>query len=649
MKRIGIFLLYDTRGRVYEYVEYLLQQILPCLDELVVVSNGFLLEEGRETLRKYTDKILERPNVGFDAAGWKAGMLDFCGMEHLRSFDELILFNDSYFGPLYPFQTIFDEMDSRELDFWGMTSHGAAPSGRNACPYGDRPQYIQTYFMGFRGRLLRDPAFESYWRNLPTFTTFSDLVEKHGCVITQYFSDLGFRWDVYCDTRDLESEEIRKNFSYHMFQTEFMLRERKLPFIKRKTFIMEKSVFLRYGLADSLARSMRYIEEHTDYDTRLIWDYLLDNYNLYDLNQSLNLTRVFDNRFSTAAGVDAPVALIAHLFYEELFDYCLGFIRDFPEGVDIYLTTTSESKKELLAAKCAQMGIRVCDILVAGNRGRELAALLVSCHGIPLRYKYLCFYHDKKSTQKEFASVGSDFGRLLTECILGSRDYVCNILQYFEQNPRLGLLVPPNVYHGSYFASSVNFWTVCYEETRNVLCRLNLDESIIEKAKPPFSVGTAFWCRVDALRPLFEEDWQSEDFPREPLRGDGSISHALERCFPYIAQSQRYYTCTVMPLDYAETEIANFRYMMDATKLALRGTRGLNYSSFYHYVASIQKAKATWGPQKPVTKVVTQVRPMNSAERFEAFKLKCKAVLPTPFWNLLRKAKRKVLHIDEEI
>ena len=126
MKRIGIFLLYDTKGRVYEYVEYLLQQIRPCLEELVIVSNGFLLEESREALHKYTPKILERPNVGFDAAGWREGMLEYCGMDYIRDFDELVLFNDSFFGPFYPFQKIFDEMDARDIDFIG----GSFPATR---------------------------------------------------------------------------------------------------------------------------------------------------------------------------------------------------------------------------------------------------------------------------------------------------------------------------------------------------------------------------------------------------------------------------------------------------------------------------------------------------------------------------------------
>ena len=92
---------------------------------------------------------------------------------------------------------------------------------------------------------------------------------------------------------------------------------------------------------------------------------------------------------------------------------------------------------------------------------------------------------------------------------------------------------------------------------------MNLNEFMIEKQKPPISVATAFWCRVDALKPLFSEEWAWEDFPKESAAGGVFFSRAMERCFPYIAQSQKYYTCTLMPSEYAETEITNFRYMME--------------------------------------------------------------------------------------
>ena len=43
------------------------------------------------------------------------------GWEKLREYDEVVMFIFTIMGPLYPFKTMFDEMSSRDVDFWGIT------------------------------------------------------------------------------------------------------------------------------------------------------------------------------------------------------------------------------------------------------------------------------------------------------------------------------------------------------------------------------------------------------------------------------------------------------------------------------------------------------------------------------------------------
>ena len=79
----------------------------------------------------------------------------------------------------------------------------------------------------------------------------------------------------------------------------------------------------------------------------------------------------------------------------------------------------------------------------------------------------------------------------------------------------------------------------------------------ISGEEPPLApFGSVFWFRVRALDLLFRKGkagtgWQHADFPPEPLPGDGTISHAIERVYPFVAQASGYYPAEVMSTEFA--------------------------------------------------------------------------------------------------
>ena len=50
-----------------------------------------------------------------------------------------------------------------------------------------------------------------------------------------------------------------------------------------------------------------------------------------------------------------------------------------------------------------------------------------------------------------------------------------------------------------------------------------------------FPIGTMFWARPAALKPLFDLGLGWDDYPEEPVPIDGTMLHALERLVPVIA------------------------------------------------------------------------------------------------------------------
>ena len=106
-RRLGIFVFFDKDGLVDDYIVYLLDEICKYLERLIVVCNGSLTKDGKNIFERYSNEIFLRENVGFDVAAWQFALVEKVGAENLKKYDQLILFNDTFYGPFYPFSEIF--------------------------------------------------------------------------------------------------------------------------------------------------------------------------------------------------------------------------------------------------------------------------------------------------------------------------------------------------------------------------------------------------------------------------------------------------------------------------------------------------------------------------------------------------------------
>ncbi|GAB3299797.1 rhamnan synthesis F family protein [Pseudoclavibacter terrae] len=231
-KRLGIFFFFDEQGVVDEYVTTLLDGMQPHLDHVIVVVNGELNDAGRElfTARPGTDLIV-RPNEGFDSWAYKTA-IDSIGWEGLAEYDEFVMFNFTIVGPVADMGLMFDTMDAKDLDFWGITVHHAAPFD----PFGvletpTLPVHIQSHFIAVRRSMFLSQPFQDYWDDLPQIPDYSHAVAKHEAKFTWFFDRLGFTWEAYVDTTDLEPYTL---YPLNTYPVE-LIEERNCPVFKRKT------------------------------------------------------------------------------------------------------------------------------------------------------------------------------------------------------------------------------------------------------------------------------------------------------------------------------------------------------------------------------------------------------------------------------
>ena len=552
MKRLGIFFFYEKNGDVDDFITYYLRDLARNLTELIVVCNGKLSKQGRAAFEEFTDQIIVRENKGLDV--WAA--LDHYGWQRLSEFDEVVMTNSTLMGPVRPLKEMFDAMAERtNLDFWGLTIHHGAEGNpfKGKHLYNYLPVHIQSHFIVYRKKFIQSKELQNYWDTMPMIESYTDSVQRYESVFTKQFADKGYQWDVYVNTDDL------KEFTDYplLVCPTRLLRDKKCPLFKRRSFMHDFEAYLNDTAGEPVRELYAYLRDHTDYPLELIWKNMIRTMHPYDFTRNLGLTRLIPERVQDEACAAAVrknrrIALCMHLYFMDMLPQSCAFAANMPPETDVFISTNTPEKKQQIEEAFRTLPLHAVTVKVVENRGRDVAAFLCDLAPQIREYDYACFMHDKKAIQTKPGSVGASFGYVCNENICKNADYVLNVLTEFEKDPYLGLLCPPFPTHGVYFMNMCsNGWGPNFDNTKALMKKLGIDRPISGEKMPIAPFGSVFWFRVKALAPLFDHGWKHEDFPPEPLPQDGTISHAIERIYPFVAQGAGYYPAQAMSADYA--------------------------------------------------------------------------------------------------
>src|SRR5262249_24451340 len=165
------------------------------------------------------------------------------------------------------------------------------------------------------------------------------------------------------------------------------------------------------------------------------------------------------------------------------------------------------------------------------NRGLDIGAFLTA-FGADLadRYEIVGHVHGKRSVFARGSSdpfMGDRWREFLWQNLLGDQHPMMDIIiARMAADPRLGLVFPDNPH------------LPAWEGNRAIAAELAGRMGMTETLPPffDFPVGTMFWARTAALKPLLDLGLDWDDYPQEPAPYDGTILHALERLLPFVAR-----------------------------------------------------------------------------------------------------------------
>ncbi len=482
---IAVLVLVAEVEEVDDYIIFLAEQLEAIVRTVVITVNGRLSNQSIEKLCGCSDCVFIRENRGFDCGAYKDTLENRLGWDKVREYDELILLNDSCYGPIYPLDSIFEQMDKRELDFWGITEQTPIRAGNYSQTL--LPYHVQTYFVVVRKRMLQSVSFSDFWQSVEPSDEYNDTVANFELRFTDYFNARGYQSGAYVDCGAFckSSDETQ---AYVFLDSYYLVAEHNCPFVKKKVFLYPHHLVLSSNAGETAYKTLEYIAEHTEYDEDLIWRHLIRKCEPDELRLSLhgNYCLPVDYSYRVTENIRKNLAVIC-LEDNEMLEVCKTYIS-------------------MLSGQA--------DVMVLDN-GKEFDG------AVDVRkYDYVCFLNNKNMDHSLFA--------VFWENMIATPEYINNVLDTFERNPRLGVLSPPKPYHAGYFSD-------------------NKSDCIY------YPYGNMCWCKCAVLEAVWQEKGKEQGI-------DGkSFWHNI----PHFAKRQGYACGVVMTEEYMSVSLSNYHYMLN--------------------------------------------------------------------------------------
>lgn len=190
-KTLCIFSHYDRDSTISEYVIYYLQELKKLNIDIIFISTSINLnQEEFNKIKDLSYKVIHKKNIGRDIGAYYSGIIN----EDLNNFDKLILVNDSVYGPLFDFKNIFEEMNKRDLDLWGMSDSY------------DISYHIQSYFLVINKRVLTSKEFIEFWKKYRYFDYKDIIINRYEVGFSKYLIKKGFKVGAYCEYKKVLNE-----------------------------------------------------------------------------------------------------------------------------------------------------------------------------------------------------------------------------------------------------------------------------------------------------------------------------------------------------------------------------------------------------------------------------------------------------------
>lgn len=229
----------------------------------------------------------------------------------------------------------------------------------------------------------------------------------------------------------------------------------------------------------------------------------------------------FDLRVSGLSRM--KIAVIAHLYYDDLWSQIAQALLNIPVPFDLYVTIPFD-RVERLSRKVLS-DFPHAQVINAMSEGRDIGPFFQAISAIAniSSYDAICKIHTKKGITEP------DVWRyILLQSVVGTPRLVADIMRTFQTNSQVGFVGPKDLYISGPKFIGPNGPNV---SSLAAILYPHHDGS----TNWGFFAGSMFWFRPSLLMKLAHHVNQKLSFEMDNSRNDGQIAHAMERMIGMIA------------------------------------------------------------------------------------------------------------------
>ena len=226
------------------------------------------------------------------------------------------------------------------------------------------------------------------------------------------------------------------------------------------------------------------------------------------------------------------IALHLHIYYIDLILTILSRLNQNKVRPDLFISVPSslvfDKVQKIFSEK---YNGKVIDIVIVPNKGRDIGPFFTAFSGrLTIDYDIIGHIHTKKTEHFHNKILGHEWFYFLLENLIGGISNMADrCIGLMANDQTIGLVFPDDPH--------VISWDTNWDQAEALRKKMSLNSL---SKNICFPIGNMFWARTKALLPIFDLNFQWDDYPDEPLPIDGTLLHAIERIIPKVVMHQGY-------------------------------------------------------------------------------------------------------------